>query len=38
MFIITDIENNIIKTVYTEEEAKKYVEEHPGTFYQYTIC
>lgn len=38
MYIITKIDsNNIIKIVNSEEEAKKFVEEHPGTFYSYTI-
>lgn len=38
MYVITKIDTNeIIKIVRSEQEAKKFVEEHPGTFYSYHI-
>lgn len=38
MYVITNIDSNeIIKIVSSEEEAKEYVQEHPGTFYSYFI-
>lgn len=37
MYIITDVDDNIIKVVYSEQEAKEYVEEHPDTYYSYII-